>query len=116
MEDRRNDAVIWLYGQLCKHSRLESNRLSIKEKKFDRIFEKAKSMVRDDAGTWPSARAPQAPDADGPKRVEDLALESFKRADDGYVSYTDYVAGFVAGYEAAMGPRPVTPGAPVGDQ
>lgn len=97
MEETRVDAVMWLYGQLCKHSRLESNRMSIKEKRFERIFEMAKSMVRDDAGTLPPAPAPQPP-----KSVEDLALEAFKRADDGYVSYTDYVAGFAAGYEAAI--------------
>jgi hypothetical protein len=48
INETRTDAVMWLYGQLCKHSRLESNRMSIKEKRFERIFERAKVMVTDD--------------------------------------------------------------------
>jgi hypothetical protein len=59
--DTRTDAVMWLYGQLCKHSRLESNRMSIKEKRFERIFERAKVMVTDDSIKDGSVHPPASP-------------------------------------------------------
>jgi len=85
MEDTRTDAVMWLYGQLCKHSRLESNRMSIKEKRFERIFERAKVMVTDDPTKDPASQ-PQAPS------VEDHLRAAFEAGASGQKTFDQWLA------------------------